>query len=77
MGRIITKDGMARDEETVYSEEEYDEDGNYFPRPDKPIIPIEELKQVNYFQYRIDILPEGQKEPKIIIGLCRDGFRMN
>jgi len=44
MSRIITKDGMAREEETIYSQDEYDEDGNYFPRPDKPIIPVNELK---------------------------------
>jgi len=48
-GRIISQDGFAREEETIYSEEEYDEDGNYFPRENKPIIPPQELKVINYF----------------------------
>ena len=40
----------------------------------KPIIPLHELKCVNYYQFRIDKLPKGCVEPRIHVGLCRDDF---
>ena len=40
------------------------------PQPD--VIPVEDLKNVYYFQWRVDRLEEGEKTPKIYIGLCRE-----
>jgi hypothetical protein len=88
-GRVISKDGIHKDEPSYYSEEEEDwdeEQRKYVPVP-KPVIPIEELVHVYYFQWRIDRLPPPQREgqpsgelepvvlnPKICIGVCRDSF---
>jgi len=62
----------------VSSEEEVDRWGNVIHR-EKPIVPVEELKCVHYFQYRIDLLEDGLTEPKIYIGVCRSGeeFKMS
>lgn len=88
-GRVVSKDGIHKDEPSYYSEdeEEWDEElRRYVPVP-KPVIPIEELVHVYYFQWRIDRLTppprdgqsSGQLEPmvlnpKICIGVCRDSF---
>lgn len=48
MGRIISKNGISRPEESMFDEEILDEFGNIV-YIDKPVIPIEELKSVYYF----------------------------
>jgi hypothetical protein len=78
MARIISKDGVSRPEESLFDEEILDEFGNVV-NIDKPVIPVEELRSVYYFQYRLDRLDWGDEpniEPKIYVGMCKDGFRM-
>lgn len=48
LGRIVTKDGISREEETFYEADELDENGNPLPR-DQPLIPLSDLKCVQYF----------------------------
>jgi len=48
MGRIISKNGICRPEESMFDEEILDEFGNVV-NLDKPVVPIEELKSVYYF----------------------------
>lgn len=77
-GRVISKDGIHHEEPTYESSEEEEWDDvkqEYVPVP-KPIIPLEELIHVYYFQWRIDKLEEGVYNPKICIGLCRDKFQI-
>lgn len=31
----------------------------------------------HYFQYRIDKLPEGNRHPRIVIGVCKESFDIN
>ena len=53
-----------------------DQYGNVVPQP-RPakMIPVNEIVNAFYFQWRIDkISNEMQINPKIIIGICRDGF---
>ena len=77
-GRAVSRDGIHHEEPTYESseEEEWNEEKQeYVPVP-KPIIPLEELIHVYYFQWRIDELEDGTYNPKICIGLCRDKFQM-
>ena len=48
IGRIVTKDGISREEETFYEDDELDENGNPLPR-EQPIIMLADLKCVQYF----------------------------
>ena len=45
------------------------------PLPD--IIPVEDLKNVYYFQWRVDRLQEDERNPKIYIGICRESLEIN
>ena len=77
--RIISKNGMSRPEESMFDEEILDEFGNVV-QVDKPVVPVDELKSVYYFQYRLDRLyynNEPNFEPKIYIGVCKEGLKMN
>lgn len=51
LGRIMTKEGMALDGEEETPEEETPEDG-----VEKPVIALEDMTKVYYFQWRIDVL---------------------
>jgi hypothetical protein len=69
-GRVVSKDGVHKDEPDEYSsdEEEWDDElRRYVPAP-KPVIPIEELVHVYYFQWRVDRLshytPPKEEEKK-------------
>lgn len=78
IGRIISKNGISRPEESMFDEEILDEFGNVV-HGDKPVVPIEELRSVYYLQYRLDRLDYGNYpniEPKIYVGMCKEGFRM-
>lgn len=48
IGRIISKDGISREEETIFDDEYYDEYGRRI-WIEKPVIPINELRNVHYF----------------------------
>lgn len=53
------------------------EDPNKLKKPKDGSVPLSEQVNKYYFQYRIDTLPEGMKNPRICIGICRDDFMVN
>lgn len=90
----ISADSIAREEETVIDEPVSDkntedreiesmlrlgkEQRNLRELKAKPIVPIQELKCVVYFQFRIDrLIPDNCREPNIYIGLTRATFRLD
>jgi len=77
-GRVISKEGMEKPEPSVIESEyeELDNHGNVIFKP-PPIIPIDQLLNVFYFQYRIDELSEPYQNPKICIGVCRSTFKID
>lgn len=76
LGRIMTKEGLATEEEEVV--EEYDEEVPV-SQVEKKIVPVEELTKVFYFQWRIDTLEQDNIIPKIYIGIAKKelGLKVN
>jgi hypothetical protein len=74
LGRIMTKEGLIPDEEET---PEGDEEAT--SQKEIPIIPLEQLTKVFYFQWRIDFLEQGDILPKIYIGIARKelGLKVN
>ena len=69
---------MSRPEESLFDEEFEDEFGNII-YGNKPVVPIEELRSVYYFQYRLDYVEFNDEldfGPKVYIGVCKEGLKM-
>ena len=77
-GRVISKEGMEKPENSVVESEyeELDKHGRVIIKP-APIIPIDQLLNVFYFQYRLDNLTEPYQNPKVCIGVCRSSFKID
>ena len=69
LGRIMSKDFLPGEDEAAAEEEETPKD-----QKNAPVIPIEELTKVFYFQWRVDMLEQGNKTPKIYVGIARREF---
>ena len=77
--RIISGDCMIHEPEWEVDEENdyYDRYGNCLPGPIQPakLIPVQEIVNAFYFQWRIDGLrTEDSYNPRVIVGVCRDSI---
>ena len=72
LGRIMTKEGLTLDEEET-PEEEPEEGAE---TAEKPVIALQDMTKVFYFQWRVDTLEQGNYLPKIYIGIARQGLTL-
>lgn len=68
----ITPTGDEEEEGSVITPSQPLKSDTPLPNP----IPVEELQNVYYFQWRVDRLDEGEKTPKIYIGICRESLEI-
>ena len=79
LGRIVAGDHVVvRKDVRVEEEEEVYINGKLVAsdKREVPIIPITDLTNVFYFQYRVDYLEQGNIHPRIVVGICRKCFSL-
>jgi hypothetical protein len=66
LGRIMTKEGLSVDEEETPEEPEEGAEPI-----ETPVIALQDMTKVFYFQWRVDTLEQGEHLPKIYVGIAR------